>query len=100
MVAPYRIRARLVEADQFHGLADMLRIRTWMEHLGSPVARTGGVYYRGPEMVVGEVVVHPGDWVVHDGDEWLVCRHNRFPLLYEGAGPRSAAEPPQAGETP
>jgi hypothetical protein len=77
---------RLVTAEQFAGLADYRRILAWMEAAGSPLAVTGEVSYEGPGMRFGGQIAHPGDWVVHDGDEWLVCRHNRFAALYEAVG--------------
>lgn len=86
----YRKRPVVIEAVQFNGLDDYLRIVEWMKESGDTHALAGEVRYSTPLMLLqtpeGTMAANPGDWIIKGvNDEFYPCKDAIFKQTYEPA---------------
>lgn len=84
----YRKRPVTVEAVQFNGLDDYLKIVAWMKECGDTHAVAGEVKYSTPIMLVqtleGTMAANPGDWIIRGvKNEFYPCKPDVFAATYE-----------------
>lgn len=86
----YRKKPVVIEAKQFNGLDDYLKIVEWMKASGDTHALADEVYYSTPEMrlltLEGTMSARPGDWIIRGvKGEFYPCKPDIFAATYEPA---------------
>jgi hypothetical protein len=87
-VTHYRKKPVVIEAIQFNGLDDYLRIVAWMKSCGNTYALADEVRYSTPEMAIqtleGTMSARPGDWIIRGvKGEFYPCKPEVFEATYE-----------------
>ena len=87
----FKKRAVVIEAVQFNGLDDYLKIIEWMKAHGDTVALAGEMKYMTPIMLIptleGMMSASPGDWIIRGvKGEFYPCKPDVFLLTYEPEG--------------
>lgn len=78
----------VIEAMQFNGLDDYLKIVEWMKSTGHTRALANEIEYRTPIMLVptleGTMAANPGDWIIRGvRNEFYPCKPDIFAATYE-----------------
>lgn len=84
----FRKRPVVIEATQFNGLDDYLRIVGWMKESGDTFAAADEVRYEHPLMLIptleGMHAANPGDWIIRGvKGEFYPCKPDIFTATYE-----------------
>lgn len=91
MTRRFRRRPVVIEAVQFNGLDDYLKIVEWMKASGDTVALAGEMKYMTPIMLIptleGMMAASPGDWIIRGvKNEFYPCKPDVFAVTYEPVG--------------
>lgn len=84
----FRKKPVVIEAVQFNGLDDYLKILDWMKRYGDTYALADEVRYSTPEMSIqtleGTMSARPGDWIIRGvRGEFYPCKPDIFAATYE-----------------
>jgi hypothetical protein len=84
----YRKKPVIIEAIQFNGLDDYMRIVQWMKASGDTHALADEVRYTTPIMLVqtleGTMAANPSDWIIRGvKGEFYPCKPDIFAATYE-----------------
>lgn len=84
----YRKKPVVIEAVQFNGLDDYLKIIEWMKSEHNTFARANEVRYETPIMLIptleGMMAANPGDWIIKGvKGEFYPCKPDIFEATYE-----------------
>jgi hypothetical protein len=84
----YRKKPVVIEAIQFNGLDDYLKICEWINQSGNTLSADEMVEFRTPIMLVntleGTMVADPGDWIIKGvNGEFYPCKPDIFTKTYD-----------------
>lgn len=82
----YRKKPVVIEAIQFNGIEDYIKVVDWMKETGSRLADDVG--YRTPNMLIttleGTMAANPGDYIICGvNGEFYPCKPDIFEKTYE-----------------
>lgn len=85
-MAKYRKKSKVIEAMQFNGLDDYLKIVAWMKQCGDTCADEAR--FMAPIMLLstleGTSAASPGDWIIRGvKGEFYPCKPDIFEATYE-----------------
>jgi Protein of unknwon function (DUF3310) len=88
MMPKFRKKPVVIEAIQFNGLEDYLKIVQWMKDNGDTFALADEVYYKTPIMIIqtleGAMSASPGNWIIKGvKGEFYPCKPDIFEATYE-----------------
>jgi len=86
----YRKKPVVIEAIQFNGLGDYLKICEWIDQSESTLSAHEMVEFRTPIMLVntleGTMAANPGDYIIKGvQSEFYPCKPDIFETIYEEA---------------
>ncbi len=90
MMQQFKKKPVVVQAAQFNGMDDYLKIVEWMKLSGDTFALAGEVRYTTPIMLIptleGTMAANPGDWIIKGtANEFYPCKPDIFADIYEPA---------------